>query len=66
MNPLKAIAGVLMAATGSAHAIEQPKFTVLQKAEVFEVRKYEPYVVAEVASLLALQRSVYALVPANQ
>ncbi len=55
-----------MAATGSAHAIEQPKFTVLQKAEVFEVRKYEPYVVAEVASLLALQRSVYALVPANQ
>ena len=48
MNPLKAIAGVLMAATGSAHAIEQPKFTVLQTTDVFEVRKYEPYVVAEV------------------
>ncbi len=37
-----------MVATGSAHAIEQPKFTVLQKTEVFEVRKYQPYVVAEV------------------
>jgi len=37
-----------MAVTGSAHAIEQPKFTVLQKTEVFEVRRYDPYVVAEV------------------
>ncbi len=48
MNPLKAIAGVVMAVTGSAHAIEQPKFTVLKTTEVFEIRKYEPYVVAEV------------------
>ena len=37
-----------MVATGSAHAIEQPKFTVLRTTEVFEVRKYVPYVVAEV------------------
>ena len=37
-----------MVAAGSAHAIEQPKFTVLQKTQVFEVRKYKPYVVAEV------------------
>jgi hypothetical protein len=48
MNPLKAIAGIFMVATGSAHAIKQPKFTVLQKTEVFEVRKHQPYVVAEV------------------
>ena len=37
-----------MALTVSAHAIEQPKFTVLQTTDVFEIRKYEPYVVAEV------------------
>ena len=37
-----------MAVTGLAHAIEQPKFTVLQTTDVFEVRKYVPYVVAEV------------------
>ena len=36
-----------MALTASAYAIEQPKFTVLQTTDVFEVRKYEPYVVAE-------------------
>lgn len=48
MNPFKAIVGALMVAAGSAHAIEQPKFTVLQKTQVFEVRRYKPYVVAEV------------------
>jgi hypothetical protein len=48
MSPLKSIAGVVMAVTTSAQAIEQPKFTVLQKADVFEIRRYEPYVVAEV------------------
>jgi hypothetical protein len=48
MNPLKAFAGLVLAATTSAHAIEQPKFTVLQTTDVFEIRKYEPYVVAEV------------------
>ena len=37
-----------MAITTSAHSIEQPKFTVLQTTDVFEIRKYEPYVVAEV------------------
>ncbi len=37
-----------MVATASAHAIEQPKFAVLQTTDVFEIRKYEPYVVAEV------------------
>ena len=48
MKTLKAIAGVLMAFTGSAHAIEQPAYVVLQTTDVFEIRKYEPYVVAEV------------------
>ena len=32
----------------SAQAIEEPTFTVEQKTEVFELRKYEPYLVAEV------------------
>ena len=32
----------------SAHAIEEPTFTVVQKTDVFEVRQYQPYLVAEV------------------
>jgi hypothetical protein len=31
-----------------AHAIDEPTFTVVQKTEVFEVRQYAPYLVAEV------------------
>jgi hypothetical protein len=32
----------------SAHAIEEPDFKILQQTEVFEVRQYAPYLVAQV------------------
>ncbi len=48
MNPFKAIAGVLIAMTATAQAIEQPKFTVLRSTEVYEIRRYASHVVAEV------------------
>ena len=56
-NPLfgyvRAIAISIAAASlvlnmSNAHAIEEPTFTVVQKTEVFEVRKYDAYLVAEV------------------
>ncbi len=31
-----------------AQALEQPKYTVVQSSEAYEIRKYEPYIVAEV------------------
>ena len=31
-----------------SHAIEEPTYSVVQKTELFEVRQYEPYLVAEV------------------
>lgn len=42
-----AIGGVLMASS-AAQALEQPQYTVVQKSELYEIRKYEPYIVAEV------------------
>ena len=33
--------------TGSAMAIEEPKYTVIEKSEAFELRDYEPKIVAE-------------------
>ncbi len=33
--------------TGESMALEEPKYTVLEQAELFELRQYEPYIVAE-------------------
>lgn len=33
--------------TGSAMAIEEPKYTVIEKSEAFELRAYEPKIIAE-------------------
>lgn len=34
--------------SSTAQAIEQPTYTVVQSNDVYEIRKYEPYIVAEV------------------
>ena len=48
MSPAKVISAALLAASGAVQATEEPAYAVVQKNEVFEVRRYEPYVVAEV------------------
>lgn len=35
-------------AISAAQALEQPKYTLVQSNDVYEIRKYEPYIVAEV------------------
>jgi len=42
-----AIVVTLGLAAGEAMAIEEPKYTVIEQAEDFELRQYEPYIVAE-------------------
>ena len=39
---------LIIAMTNPAHAIDEPAYIVVQKTEVFEVRQYAPYLVAEV------------------
>ena len=39
---------LLALTTMPAQAIEEPDYAVVQKTEIFEVRQYEPYLVAEV------------------
>jgi SOUL heme-binding protein len=46
ISTLATLATALMTLT--AHAAEEPDFKVTQKTEVFEVRQYAPYLVAEV------------------
>jgi SOUL heme-binding protein len=48
MSAVKVISAALLAASGAVQATEEPAYSVTQKNEVFEVRRYEPYVVAEV------------------
>lgn len=40
--------GTLLMSDNLAHAIEQPTYAVVQSNDVYEIRKYEPYIVAEV------------------
>lgn len=42
------VLGVAALVPNAAHAIEQPSYAVLQSNDVYEIRKYEPYIVAEV------------------
>jgi SOUL heme-binding protein len=43
-----AAGGAAIFMSHSANALEQPKYTVVQSNAVYEIRKYEPYIVAEV------------------
>ena len=56
MNPMKTFTTlskrflllITLVAAMPTHAIEEPTFTIVQKTEVFEVRQYAAYLVAEV------------------
>ena len=56
MNPMKTLITLskrfllltTLVAAMPTHAIEEPTFTIVQKTEVFEVRQYAAYLVAEV------------------
>lgn len=41
------LACLLLATWSCAMAIDEPSYTVVRSAEVFEVRRYEPYLIAE-------------------
>ena len=50
------IATALLLAVGAqAWALEEPKFSVLEKSEDYELRSYEPYIVAEMTRQLRLK-----------
>jgi SOUL heme-binding protein len=48
MSAVKVISAALLAVSGAVQATEEPAYSMTQKNEIFEVRRYEPYVVAEV------------------
>lgn len=39
---------LLLTLSGEAMALEEPVFSVVRKTETYEIRRYEPYIVAEV------------------
>jgi hypothetical protein len=41
------ITSMLLLLSGAAVAYEQPKYDLLEKSEVFELRAYKPIIVAE-------------------
>ncbi len=48
---------LLILFSGAAVAIEEPQYTVIESGEDFEIRQYEPYIVAEVTVDGSLRRS---------
>lgn len=48
MNPVKLISTALLGVSSLAQAIEEPAYAVARTYEVFEVRRYAAYLVAEV------------------
>ena len=47
MNPVKLISAALLGVTSLAQAIEEPAYAVVKSYDAFEVRQYNPYLVAE-------------------
>jgi hypothetical protein len=47
MNPVKLISAALLGVTSLAQAIEEPAYAVVKSYDGFEVRQYNPYLVAE-------------------
>ena len=48
LQSLLLLTTLLLAMSPPAHAIDEPTYSVVQKTDVFEVRQYAPYWVAEV------------------
>lgn len=53
----KLLATLLILLSGAAMAIEEPQYTVIEAGEDFEIRQYEPYIVAEVTVDGSMRRS---------
>ncbi len=45
---MKRLLALLILISGPAMALEQPDYTVIETSDGFEIRHYEPYIVAEV------------------
>ncbi len=56
MNYLAAFL-IALSLSGAAMALEEPEYTVVEANDVYEIRRYEPYIVAEVDIDAASERS---------